>query len=724
MKIWLRYWLPNTSLGGALMSKATRSQLALTLAITVLVLPGLAIAERYTTTQHDFGGVGLLQTPTARMAPTGEFSFNAIRVAPYSRYSISVQPVDWVEGTIRYSAITNRDYGAANIEGDQSFKDKGVDLKVRLWKENYWLPQVALGFRDLGGTGLFSSEYLVANKRFYDLDVSLGLAWGYIGNRGDISNPLGIISDRFDDRANTATVEEAGNVGTGSYFRGPIGFFGGVEYQTPWDPLKLKVEFEGNDYKSEPLLNNQTQDSPINIGAVYQFSDKISFSAGWERGNTAMIGITLRTNLSDALPPKVLDPEVEPRQALPAGVSATNVDWANVSERLRDNAGFAVESIERKDRELIITGEQTVFRNEATGVGRASRILDNSTGEGTYDWYTLVNKPRGMAVSETSIDASKLRDLEQNRIDMAEMRRAVVNATPSVLDTEVLHNEPLEKFTYGLSLGYNQNVGGPDGFILYQFLARVTSQYRFNRNAWINASVAANLLDNFDKFRFDAPSQLPRVRTNIREYLTSSDVVIENLQYTHTKRVDRDWYAMGYGGMLETMFGGVGGEVLFRPYNENWAVGVDLNWVRQRGFKQDLSFRDYSTLTGHATGYLQTSFYDVLAKGSVGRYLAGDFGATLDLSRRFKNGITVGAWVTQTNVSAEEFGEGSFDKAVYFTFPFDAFFARSTTSTGTIAWNPLTRDGGARLARRYQLYDITQAADMNRFNDGFSSLRE
>lgn len=707
------------------MNKPHFSPLALSVAIGCILLPSQVFADRYTTTQHDFGGVGLLQTPTARMAPVGEFSFNATRVAPYSRYSISVQPVSWVEGTIRYSAVTNRNYGAESFSGDQSFKDKGVDLKVRLWEENYWLPQVALGFRDLGGTGLFSSEYLVGNKRFYDLDVSLGVAWGYIGNRGDIDNPLGLISDRFDDRGEvTANVEQAGQVSTNKYFRGPIGFFGGVEYQTPWEPLKLKVEFDGNDYKSEPLTNNQTQDSPINIGAVYQYSDAISFTAGWERGNTAMIGITLRTNLTNALPPKVLDPPVEPRQALPAGVSAKTVDWANVSERLRENAGFDVETIEQKGRELIITGEQKTFRNEATGVARASRILDNSTGEGTYDWYTLVNKPRGMAVTETSVDASKLRDLHENRIDMAEMRRSLVNAIPSVLDTEVLHTEPLDKFTYGLSLGYNQNVGGPDGFILYQFLARVTSEYRFNRNQWIHASVAANLLDNFDKFRYDAPSQLPRVRTNIREYLTSSDVVLENLQYTHTKRVDQDWYVMGYGGLLESMFAGFGGEVLLRPHNENWAVGVDLNWVRQRGFKQDFSLRDYSTLTGHATGYLQTNFYDVLAKGSVGRYLAGDFGATLDLSRRFKNGITVGAWVTRTNVSAEEFGEGSFDKGVYFTFPFDAFFARSTTSSGTIAWNPLTRDGGARLARRYQLYNLTQAADMSRFNDGFSSLRE
>ena len=64
----------------------------------VLLVPcGLAQAEPRLT-QSDFGGVGLLQTPTARMAPAGELSVNASRTSPYSRYSLSLQPFDWLEG--------------------------------------------------------------------------------------------------------------------------------------------------------------------------------------------------------------------------------------------------------------------------------------------------------------------------------------------------------------------------------------------------------------------------------------------------------------------------------------------------------------------------------------------------------------------------------------------------------------------------------------------------
>ena len=692
--------------------------------LALAILPQHASADRYRTTQSDFGGVGLLQTPTARFADEGAFSFNANRVSPYSRYSISVTPLPWMESTLRYSALTNQRYGSEGLSGDQSYKDKAIDAKFRLWQESYWMPQIALGFIDAAGTGLFSSEYFVANKRFWDLDLSLGMAWGYHAARADISNPFGGLRDS--ERAGREAGDRGGNFNTNTYFSGPAAFFGGVEYQTPWDRLRLKLEVDGNDYSSEPGDPDfKVADSRFNLGAVFQVNNTIDVSAGWERGNTAMIGITFHTNLKTGRgPEKFLDPKPEERRPLPAGVSGQAVDWANVSERLKDNAGFEVEEIAIRDREVIVTGEQRTYRNEAEGVTRASRVLDNSLGEGRYDWYTLVNKPRGMAVSETSINAQRLRDYEQNSADTQDLRRGIVNATPSVLAKDVMHTAELDNFDWGLSLGYNQNIGGPDGFILYQFLARVNAEYRFNRNNWVRGHLGVNLLDNFDKFEYTADSNLPRVRTHIREYLTTSDVVLENLQYTHTRRLDRDLYAMGYVGLLENMYGGIGGEVLYRPFDAGWAVGVDANWVKQRGFHQNFDFRDYSTWTGHITGYSQTRFWDILAKGSAGRYLAGDYGATLDLSRRFANGVIVGAWATKTDVSSDEFGEGSFDKGIYFTFPFDSFFAKSTTSSGTIAWNPLTRDGGARLGRQYGLYNMTSARNIDHFNDGFGQVVE
>ncbi|MDU8421091.1 YjbH domain-containing protein, partial [Pseudomonas syringae] len=62
---------------------------------------------------------------------------------------------------------------------------------------------------------------------------------------------------------------------------------------------------------------------------------------------------------------------------------------------------------------------------------------------------------------------------------------------------------------------------------------------------------------------------------------------------------------------------------------------------------------------------------DVLVKMSVGQYLAKDKGGTLDLSKRFDSGVTVGAYATLTNVSKQEYGEGSFTKGFYISVPLD-----------------------------------------------------
>ena len=689
--------------------------------VVVALLPySLAHAEpRYT--QNDFGGVGLLQTPTARMAPAGELSLNANRTEPYSRYSLSLQPLDWLEGTFRYTSITNRMYGSEALSGNQSYKDKAVDVKARLWQESHWLPEVALGFRDVGGTGLFSSEYFVANKRYKNLDFSLGIAWGYIGNRGDFNNPLGYINDRFDTRPNTTTT--AGDVNTSSYFRGKPGLFGGVSYQTPWQPLSVKIEFDGNDYKNEPQNNNQTQDSPINFGAVYKFNENIDLTAGWERGNTALFGITLHTNfVSRKAPVKSYDPPAQPLPAQAPVGPLEEVDWAAVSQQLEKNAGYKVERIAQRDSELMVYGEQSKYFYSAKGAGRASRVLDNTAND-QIQWFTMVNKRYDMPVEEISVPRSTFRDVVNNEQDLVNLHRTTeVNRATAHYDKTLYQHKP-DPFTYGFGLGYQQNLGGPDGFLLYQISAYAEGQYRFTPGTWASGGISANLLNNYDKFKYDSASNLPRVRTDLRQYATTSDITLPALQLNKAKRLDQDLYGMVYGGYLESMYAGVGGELLYRPIGERWSIGADLNYVRQREFDQGFGLRDYRTVTGHITSYTKLPF-DLDAAVSVGRYLARDWGTTIDISREFTNGVKFGGWVTRTTASSEEYGEGSFDKGIYISIPFDEMMSVSTMSRANIAWAPLTRDGGAMLHRQYSLHTMTDGRNRDAFYENFEKITE
>ena len=63
---------------------------------------------------------------------------------------------------------------------------------------------MAFGINDIAGTGLYSSEYLVASYGRNKVDFHLGLAWGTLnGSDRKIKNPLIDIDNSFKDRPKT-----------------------------------------------------------------------------------------------------------------------------------------------------------------------------------------------------------------------------------------------------------------------------------------------------------------------------------------------------------------------------------------------------------------------------------------------------------------------------------------------------------------------------------------
>lgn len=81
--------------------------------------------------------------------------------------------------------------------------------------------------------------------------------------------------------------------------------------------------------------------------------------------------------------------------------------------------------------------------------------------------------------------------------------------------------------------------------------------------------------------------------------------------------------------------------------------------------------------------------------------------------QKFKSGIIAGVFAAKTNVSAADFGEGSFNKGFFISIPFDLLQLRHSRGRGTIGWIPITRDGGQMLIREHRLPGF--ADDRSRF---------
>ena len=668
-----------------------------------------SVSTPYSPTQYIRGGAGLIQTPTARMSPEGKFTVNYNDINEYRFWSASLQLFPWMESTVRYTDVRTQLYSPfVGFSGDQTLKDKGIDAKFRLLSESYYLPELSIGFLDIGGTGFFASEFVSASKRWGPIDFHLGIGTGYLGADGNIDNPLCKLSNSFCER-DAGFSGSGGIIEFGDFFKGQTSIFGGIEYQTPLKGLQLKLEYDGNDYQND-RAGELKQDSKWNLGATYQYNNW-DFNVSYQRGNTFGFGVSYHFNMNTIQQVKYDNPPRSLLNAAPA-TSIENIDRQRLYDDLVNEGSFLINATHQQGSEMTFYGVQLGYRDFDEATQRVGRILASELPE-SITRYNIVEVISNTPIVNAQIDAIDFKDAAT----YAQLENDITKTYTRVdVSDNVIENyrpNKLSGLLFSTEAFWIQTFGNPEDFYLYQGGAFVNTGYAFDANFSIRTGVKVTLLENFDKFNFlvdGTNSPLPRVRTQIREYVSRSNITLENAYLHWFDKIAPNTYMQVYGGYLETMFAGVGAEALYQPVNSNLAFGLDLNYVKQRDFDSDTALFDYKVVTGHASVYWQPTFLEnMLLTVSAGQFLAKDKGVNIDFAKRFDSGIIVGAYAAFTNVSAADYGEGSFTKGFYLSIPFDLFSFAPAKGRGNIPWIPIGRDGGQMLKRPITLRDLTKS---------------
>ena len=347
-------------------------------------------------------------------------------------------------------------------------------------------------------------------------------------------------------------------------------------------------------------------------------------------------------------------------------------------------------------------------------VGRTARIAA-ALAPDSVEKINIYAQNGDYEVAKYSIGRDAFEKADNNQLSPTELLLSTEIDSPSeaplYTSASFIPSIDFPEFDWNMSPALRHQIGGPEGFYLGQLWWRTDTSLKFARNLALYTTFGIGIYDTFDDFNNPSQSTIPRVRSDIQSYLAEGKNNIERMTLEYYSNPIKDVYARFDLGLLEAMFGGFGGEVLYRPFDEDYAIGLMAHKVKQRGYNQLFSFRDYSTVTGHLALYYDFP-YAVRSQLLVGKYLAGDKGVTLDLSRRFKTGFTVGIFATKTNLSAAEFGEGSFDKGFYISVPTKLFYSDFRSGNISFGLHPLTKDGGALLNRPNPLIGIL--GDTNR----------
>jgi hypothetical protein len=662
---------------------------------------------------------------------------------PYYRGSILAYPFDWVEVAYQYTDVNNALYSLTeSFSGNQTYKDKGFDIKIRILEEGKTLPQIALGLRDFAGTGVFSAEYFVASKMFYSknfiYDFSLGLGWGALSHQ-DFSNPLTKISDDFNTRSGPASDTQGGEISYGKFFSGDMGIFGGAEIFLPnAKGLRLKIEYDGTDYTQEgfPFGRESSRfafeavkpsESRLNYGLVFPITKSLHLKASYAKGNTFNLGFSLSGFWGKKNPiTKKRDPflEIKNSDIIKEVTSRDDLLLYRASLTELRKQKLYLQTANRDKDTFELSYSQGKFRDISRATGRVARTLDAIAPE-EITQFKIIDDNAGMFLNQITIDREAFKKYEKDNL---------YNLTKNYIQVDEVRAKDKEHFSYKPSGGYpthffnispnlRSQIGGPDGFYFGELSIGFSSELKFARNISMISEGQIGLGNNFDTLKLKSDSVLPHVRSDIVLYLKESqDYNLRRLQLNIFNNPLKNIYTKLTAGILEDMFVGGGGEILYKPFSKNYAIGLDAWAVRQRDYNMMFDLLDYKTITGHASFYYKEPNTNILFTLKGGKYLAKDSGFTFDISRTFPSGLQIGGFFSLTDISKAEFGEGSFDKGFYFHIPVEIFFDKFTRGYTSFGMKPLTRDGAAILAPSFSLYGVTYEAQDIHINNNWSDL--
>ena len=680
-----------------------------------------------------YGSPGLLDMPSAEMLPDGQFTTSVSWFGGQTRLNLGFQALPWLSASFRYNAIRDWNFG-----GFDTYYDRGFDVRFRLFKERRVWPQITLGLQDFVGTGVYAAEYIVATKNIATpalspgglpgrLKLTAGLGWGRLGTQGSIGSPFGANRPAFVPNST------GGQVSYNQWFRGPAAPFAGIEWQ-PNDRWGLKVEYSSDAYRFETGVTSVFQKkSNVNFGLEYQASKRtrlgLYYLYGTELGFNVQIQLNPREPITRlALPAPLPVLQRVPRVQDPLAYSTEWAASASAPPLLRDalvplleDEGLELEYLAVRADRAELRFRNLRYRSHTIAIGRAARALARVM-PASVETFRLVPMRGGMGLSAVTVRRSDLEALEFEGMSTDALLAVTgIGEAGPVPEGAAPSTGLYPNFNWSLGPFFEPSYFDPSQPIRMDAGLEFEATYEIAPGWVIGGAIRHRLAGNIKDGRL-SNSVLPHVRTDQVLY-AQNDTTLRNLYISRQWRPGKNLYARVTAGYLEKMYGGLSTELLWKPVESRLGLGIEANYVRQRDFDQRLGFRNYSVLTGHASAYLEMGG-GYFAQLDVGRYLAGDLGATLSVDRTFANGWSVGGFFTLTNVSAAQFGEGSFDKGIRFNIPVNWFIGKPSQQTLGMGIRPIQRDGGQRLEVPGRLYGQVREAHAKALRGQWSRVWE
>lgn len=649
------------------------------------------------------GVVGLNNVPSARMDEAGTMRFGLSTHDPYLHSFIGMQLWDPVYVQLRQSG----EISELSLKAQRLYP--GIDLKFRLAQEGRYRPEIALGFNSAFGHKRFASEYFALSKRFWGFDITTGVGWGRLAGDGHLRNPMRRLSKHFDKRRdfNSDTPNTVHD-----WFTGPdIGFFAGLEYNTPIEGFSIKADYGAQDFTPEKALTPAyTAPQPWTLSFNYNPVDWASVSVGVAGTDTLFARLSLQGGLSkwpfhfdDAGTPAALRPH-RTGQAMPLrmSLSANNADVPLHDTRVDDA---------RARGNLTMDG----FLPPAMQIGRAVRHMANFAGP---DVASLEITPRIHGLKGKTVRIGR-RDLESAAARNNGSPEEIWQDVSFIDDPEMETSHTRYNHSWAPRLIWDSEISlsEEDAGYLYRTALIAEETYDMPYGFTMGGTLRWNMADNLHHLADYRVITTTPVRSDVDLY-ASRTFALDRAYVSWMNTPAPDLHVAVTAGALEEMYTGVGGEILYRPFGKTFAIGAEAWHVYKRdpASPMTIDMYDINFNTAFLNAWYEVPGTDVTLFAKAGRFLGEDDGVSGGMEMNFDSGARLSGFITATERDEPDVfgGDTHLYGGLRLSLPIGGMKYVPDGSEIRVKAGPIGRDSAQELDKPLPLYRVTEPMSYRR----------
>ena len=198
--------------------------------------------------------------------------------------------------------------------------------------------------------------------------------------------------------------------------------------------------------------------------------------------------------------------------------------------------GIYTQEIFLNGNEITFIVSNAYYRNQNLASKRIVQVTKDILLSRKINKVSIIFQSANLNTNKISFPLNKFISFLRNEYSILEIKRHIEFLNFQKIEQKYSifkGNIDFPVFSWIVSPDFKNHIGAPEAFYSGQVGVNFDASISFSKSTYLDGKISLSLYNNMDQLRLRAYSKLPKVRSDIREYLKEGSSALSRLSLTH-----------------------------------------------------------------------------------------------------------------------------------------------------------------------------------------------